>query len=76
MKDMELPDGIFWRTIAGNEVQLAMAIFAFVHRECEEEVMMDRSEDLLSCWCNRCEDVRTYEVIEVEARHEDGWTLP
>lgn len=76
MKDMELPDGIFWRTIASNEVQLATAIFAFVHRHCGDEVTLNRVDGLLSCWCGRCEDVRTYEVLEVEVRKEEGEPLP
>lgn len=69
---MELPGGIFWRTIPSEEVQMAAAIFAFVHRKCGDEVIVNRGEGLLSCWCGICEDVRTYEVIEVGAtRHEE-----
>lgn len=76
MTRMELPGGAFWRTIAGDEVQLATAIFAFVHRDCGNEVTLNRAEGLLSCWCGRCEDVRTYEVLGVGTRHEDGRSLP
>lgn len=59
-----LPDGTFWRTIVSREVHLATAIFSFLHRDCGEDVTVYHSEKLLSCWCGRCEDVRTYEVLE------------
>lgn len=73
---MSLPGGVFWRTISSEEVQLAAAIFAFVHRDCGDELVINRDEGLMSCWCGRCEDVRTYEIVEVPTRSEGDEILP
>ena len=58
-----LTDGaVAWRTIATDEVRRAAFAFYKAHPECGTMVHIERGELSMVCWCERCKDLRAYEI--------------
>ena len=55
-----------WRRITRGEVPLAYIAFLLAHSTCEDAVKFAREGVSLVCWCELCEDLRTYEVTAEE----------
>lgn len=50
------------RRITEGEVPLACAAFLMAHIGCGEDVELAKLADTLLCYCNRCNDLRTFFV--------------
>ncbi len=51
-----------WRLLTPGEVVLACGAFLAAHPRCDEAVWLTREGDSLVCWCDDCQDLRTYTV--------------
>ncbi len=54
-----------WRAIEEDQVVLAFVAFLMAHPACEEAVKLTREGSSVVCWCELCEDLRTYQVVKV-----------
>lgn len=54
------------RTINAHEVPLACVAFAMAHEGCGEDVELAKLADTLLCYCDCCNDLRTF-VVTVKA---------
>ncbi len=50
------------RRITEEEVLLACAAFLMAHEGCGEDVELAKLADTLVCYCDRCNDLRTFVV--------------
>lgn len=55
-----------WRRITRGEVPIVCVAFLMAHSTCEDAVKFAREGVSLVCWCELCEDLRTYEVTGEE----------
>ncbi len=51
------------RRITKGEVPLACAAFLVAHEGCGEDVELAELADTLVCYCDRCNDLRTFVVM-------------
>jgi hypothetical protein len=54
-----------WRRIDREFDVLAAAAFLMAHPGCVGEVDLWRGPGSLACWCERGEDLRTFELVSV-----------
>ncbi len=54
-----------WSTITADAVRSVTFAFHQAHVECEA-VHIERGRQSLVCWCERCRDLRAYEI-------DGGW---
>jgi len=59
---METEDSVVWRALATDEVRRVAFAFYRAHPECGMAVHIERGELSLVCWCERCKDLRAYEI--------------
>ena len=59
---METEGAVVWRPLAAEEVRRAAFAFYRTHPECGVAVHIERGELALLCWCERCKDLRAYEI--------------
>ena len=74
-----------WSTITAAEVRPTALAFHRVHPECGMVVHIERGQCSLVCWCERCQNLRAYEIdkdlahrpqrnaASVERNHERRW---
>jgi hypothetical protein len=58
----EVESGITWGTIMAEEVRPTAIAFHGAHAECATMVHIERGSSSLVCWCERCKDLRAYEI--------------
>lgn len=51
-----------WSTITMAQVRPTALAFHQAHPECGMVVHIERGELALVCWCERCKDLRAYEI--------------
>ena len=51
-----------WSTITAAEVRPTALAFHRAHPECGMVVHIERGQCSLVCWCERCQDLRAYEI--------------
>ncbi len=56
-----------WRRIQEEEAELAGVAFILAHPACGDSVSIQRGTWSLVCWCARCEDIRTFELVHEES---------
>ncbi len=52
-----------WRRINSEYAELAAAVFLTAHPGCDGDVDLRRGPRSLVCWCERCMDLRTFELV-------------
>lgn len=58
---MSTEGALVWRTIAADDVR--WTAFHRNHPECGTVVHIERGKFSLVCWCERCKDLRAYEIV-------------
>ncbi len=51
-----------WSTITAGEVRSTALAFHRAHPDCGMVVHIERGEFCLVCWCERCKDLRAYDI--------------
>ncbi len=51
-----------WRRIDREYIELTAAAFLMAHLGCVGDVDLWGGPGSLACWCERCEDLRTFEL--------------
>jgi hypothetical protein len=59
-----------YREIAEDQVEGAQVAFLMAHPSCGEAVDIRRGPWSLVCWCEQCNDLRTYQLV-APAEDED-----
>jgi hypothetical protein len=59
--------GITWSAITADEVRPTAFAFHRAHPECGMVVHIERGASSLVCWCERCKDLRAYEIGNARA---------
>lgn len=59
-----------YREIAEDQVEGAQVAFLMAHPSCGEAVDIWRGPWSLVCWCEQCNDLRTYQLV-APAEDED-----
>ncbi len=57
-----------WRRIEEEEAELAGIAFLLAHPVCGDSVSIQRGPWSLVCWCERCQDIRTFELVHEESQ--------
>ncbi len=57
-----MESGITWGTTMADEVRPTAFAFNGAHAECVTTVHIERGSSSLVCWCERCKDLRAYEI--------------
>ncbi len=57
-----MESSITWGTIMAEEVRSTAFAFHGAHAECGTTVHIERGSSSLVCWCERCKDLRAYEI--------------
>ena len=57
-----MESAITWGTIMAGEVRPTAVAFHEAHAECATMVHLERGSSSLVCWCERCMDLRAYEI--------------
>ena len=52
-----------YRELPEDHVEGAEAAFLIAHQACGEDVELWRGPWSLVCWCERCKDLRTYQLV-------------
>lgn len=55
-----------YRPLPEDQITGAQAAFLLAHPACGEDVELWRGEWSLVCWCERCSDLRTYQLVEAD----------
>ena len=53
-----------YRELLEDQVEAVEMAFLIEHPECGEGVEIRRGPWSLVCWCERCKDLRTYQLVE------------
>lgn len=53
-----------YRELSEDQVEGAQVAFLMAHPNCGEDVDIWRGEWSLVCWCESCQDLRTYQLVE------------
>ncbi len=73
-KNMRSANVRAWRRIPEEQAELTGVAFLLAHpaEECRESVEIQRGPWSLVCWCGRCKDIRTFELVAPDADPRPG----